>query len=292
MIRAAFALLLAAQLFGGGERNTREGAEHFEANRLEEALRAFSRAEGEFPDAPENDLNIAGVHYRLGEAEGAPAGEEGPLAEALRGYQAALAGGAGGPDGAVRRDAFYNLANTLFRGGAFREAAAAYGEAIALDPEDLEARQNLERALRAADEEERQGESPDQQQQDQQQQGQDQEPQDQEGQGAQSPEEQGQDRQDSQSSEDRDPESGDEQQPPPEGSPQSHDQPPADDASGSAPQDAGPDAETPDSAPGEVPEISPEQAERILAALADVERAFQEDRLEKRRARALRRGRH
>lgn len=289
MIRAAFVLLMAAQLFGGGERNTREGAEHFEAGRLEEALRAFSRAEGEFPDAPENDLNIAGVHYRLGEAEGAPAGGEGPLAEALRGYQAALQGGAGGE---VRRDAFYNLANTLFRGGAFREAAAAYGEAIALDPDDLEARQNLERALRAADEEEREGESQDQEQQDQQQQEQDQEPQDQEGQGAQSPEEPGQDRQDPPSSGDRDRESAGEQQPPPEGSPQSQDQPPADDASGRQPEDAGPGAETPDSAPGEVPEISPEQAERILAALADVERAFQEDRLEKRRARALRRGRH
>ena len=73
---------------------------------------------------------------------------------------------------------------------------------------------------------------------------------------------------------------------------QSQDRPPADDRSGGAPEDAGPGAETPDSAPGEVPEISPEQAERILAALADVERAFQEDRLEKRRARALRRGRH
>ncbi len=287
MIRAAFVVLMAAQLLGGGERNTREGAEHFEAGRLEEALRAFSRAEGEFPDAPENDLNIAGVHYRLGEAEGAPAGEEGPLAEALRGYQAALAGGAGG---ATRRDAFYNLANTLFRGGAFREAAAAYGEAIALDPEDLEARQNLERALRAADEQEQQGESQDQEQQDQEQE--DQEPQDQEGRGQQSPEEQGQDRQDSQSSGERDQESGDEQPSPPEGSPQSQDRPPADDTSGSAPEDAGPGAETPDSAPGEVPEISPEQAERILAALADVERAFQEDRLEKRRARALRRGRH
>ena len=150
MIRTAFVLLMAMQLFGGGEKNTREGAEHFEAGRLEEALRAFSRAEGAFPDAPENDLNIAGVHYRLGEAEGGPAsgGEEGPLAEALRGYQAALGGGA---DGEVRRDAFYNLANTLFRAGAFREAAAAYGEAIALDPDDREARQNLERALRAAD---------------------------------------------------------------------------------------------------------------------------------------------
>lgn len=292
MIHAASVLLMAAQLFGGGERNTREGAEHFEAGRLEEALRAFSRAGGEFPDAPENDLNIAGVHYRLGEVEGARAGDEGPLAEALRGYQAALQGGAGG---AVRRDAYYNLANTLFRGGAFREAAAAYGEAIALDPEDLEARQNLERALRAADEEERQDGSQDQQQQDQQQpeQDQDQEPRDQEGQGQPNPREQGQDRQDSPSSRERDQESGDErEQPPPEGSPQSQDRPPADDASGSEPQDAGPGAETPDSAPGEVPEISPEQAERILAALADVERAFQEDRLEKRRARALRRGRH
>ena len=288
MIRAAFVLLMAAQLFGGGERNTREGAEHFEAGRLEEALRAFSRAEGEFPDAPENDLNIAGVHYRLGEAEGAPAGEEGPLAEALRGYQAALQGGAGG---AVRRDAFYNLANTLFRGGAFREAAAAYGEAIALDPEDLEARQNLERALRAAEEEQQDG-SQDQDQQDQQQEEQDQERQQQEGQGAQSPEEQGQDPQESPSAGDRNEESGQEPQPPPDGPPQSEDQPPADDASGSEPEDAGPGAETPDSAPGEVPEISPEQAERILAALADVERAFQEDRLEKRRARALRRGRH
>ncbi len=287
MIRAAFVLLMAAQLFGGGERNTREGAEHFEAGRLEEALRAFSRAEGEFPDAPENDLNIAGVHYRLGEAEGVPAGEEGPLAEALRGYQAALGGGAGG---AVRRDAYFNLANTLFRGGAFREAAAAYGEAIALDPEDVEARQNLERALRAADEQEQQAESPDQEQHDREQE--DQEPQAQEEQGQQSPEERGQDGQDSRSPGDRDPESGDEQQSPPEGSEQPQDRPPADDTSGNQPEDAGPGAETPDSAPGEVPEISPEQAERILAALADVERAFQEERLEQRRARALRRGRH
>ena len=292
MIRAAFVLLMAAQLFGGGERNTREGTEHFEAGRLEEALRAFSRAEGEFPDAPENDLNIAGVHYRLGEAQGAPAGEEGPLAEALRGYQAALQGGAGG---AVRRDAWFNLANTLFRSGAFREAAAAYGEAIALDPEDLEARQNLERALRAADEREQQGESPDQEQEDQEEEDQEeaeQEPPDREGQGQQSPDEQGQDGRDSQSPGDRDQESGDERQSPPEGSPESQDRPPADDTSGNEPEDAGPGAETPDAAPGEVPEISPEQAERILAALADVERAFQEDRLEQRRARALRRGRH
>ena len=286
MIRAAFVLLMAAQLFGGGERNTREGAEHFEAGRLEEALRAFSRAEGEVPEAPENDLNIAGVHYRLGEAEGAAAGEEGPLVEALRGYQAALQGGASGE---VRRDAWFNLANTLFRAGAFPEAAAAFGEAIALDPEDLEARQNLERALRAAEEQDQQ----DQQQQEQDQQDQQQEEQDRQEQGQ---DQQGQDGQDRQNppqpgeEDERDRESG--EAPPPEGSPQPADRPPADDTSGNAPEDAGPGADNPESVPGEVPEISPEQAERILAALADIERAFQEERLQERRARALRRGRH
>ena len=289
MIRTAFVLLMAMQLFGGGEKNTREGAEHFEAGRLEEALKAFSQAEGAFPDAPENDLNIAGVHYRLGEAEGGPvSGDEGPLAEALRGYQAALQGG---PDGEVRRDAFYNLANTLFRAGAFREAAAAYGEAIALDPEDREARQNLERALRAADDHEQQddqqdgGQGGDQQdpgQQEQNQEQQDQGQQDQDSQGQQNPQDQGQEDQDS----------GEGQQSPPQEPREGQDQPPPDDTSGNPPPDGGPGADTPDSQPGEVPEISPEQAERILAALADVERAFQEDRLEKRRARALRRGRH
>ena len=285
MIRTAFVLLMAMQLFGGGEKNTREGAEHFEAGRLEEALRAFSQAEGAFPDAPENDLNIAGVHYRLGEAEGGPvSGDEGPLAEALRGYQAALGGGA---DGEVRRDAFYNLANTLFRAGAFREAAAAYGEAIALDPEDREARQNLERALRAADDQQQQdeqqdgGQGGDQQEQDQEQEQQEQEQE----------QNQGQEGQDSQSSGDQDQDSGEGQQSPPSEPPEGQDQRPADDTSGDPPQ-GGPGADSPDSQPGEVPEISPEQAERILAALADVERAFQEDRLEKRRARALRRGRH
>ena len=284
MIRAATALLMAAQLFGGGERNTREGAEHFEAGRLEEALRAFSRAEGEVPEAPENDLNIAGVHYRLGEAVGAAAGEEGPLAEALRGYQAALQGGVSGE---VRRDAYFNLANTLFRAGAFREAAAAFGEAIALDPEDLEARQNLERALRAAEEPQQQGGGQGEDQQDSPQPEQDQEEQDQDrpGQSRQDPPQPGEEGQ-------QDRESGEEQQSPPEGSPPSADRPPTGDPRGNAPEEAGPDADNPESVPGEVPEISPEQAERILAALADIERAFQEEQLERRRARALRRGRH
>ena len=313
MIRAASVLLLAGQLFGGGEENTREGAEHFAAGRLEEALRAFSRAEGAYPEAPENDLNIAGVHYRLGEAASSPvSGEDGPFAEAVRGYQAALEGGA---DGEVRRDTLYNLGNTLYRAGAFREAAAAYGEAIALDPEDREARQNLERALRAAEDAEQEGGQEGDPQGDQQgdqqggeqggEQGQDdqrnQEPPE-PNQGQQAPGDQGEGRENPSPAGDPNQEPGEEQRsprqdpprqdPPRPDPPDSRDPPPADDPSGESPPDAAPGADAPDSGPGEVPDISPEQAERILAALADVEREFQEARLEERRARALRRGRH
>lgn len=290
MSRAAFVLLMAAQLFGGGEKNTREGAEHFESGRLEDALRAFSRAEGAVPDAPENDLNIAGVHYRMGEAEGGPgSAEDGPLAEALRGYQAALQSGL---EGGVRRDALFNLGNGLFRAGAFREAAAAYGEAIAQDPEDLEARQNLERALRAADEQE---EQPERQPGEGGRDGQEQEEQDEKDEEQQPGEPQLQDQPpgdgQQQNPDSEEPPEPDRETPPRE-SPRQQEPPAADNPQPDAPPDGSPGADVPEGTPGEVPEVTPEQAERILAALADVERAFQEDRLEKRRARALRRGRH
>lgn len=305
-----------AQTLGGVERNTREGAEHFEAGRLEEALRAFSRARDAAPGAPENDLNLAGVHYRMGEAGAAPAGAptvpgpgaaaapegEGPFAEAVRGYRAALAGGA---EGVTRRDAFYNLGNTLFRSGAFREAAAAFGEAVALDPEDREARQNLEQALLRAEEQE-------QQQQPQQDSGggerdsDGQDPQESESDdpagdpsGQQPPPDSGEggpDREQPRGSSDPENEPPDEDlppessEPPPgeEGSPP--EEPAEEDPASAEEQPAGADAPNPTDAG--VPEISPEQAERILAALAEVERRFQEEQLEKRRARALRRGRH
>ena len=307
MIRAAAVALLAVQWFGGGEKNTREGAEHLENGRLEEALRAFSRAEGEHPEAPENDLNLAGVHYRMSEtaetAETAGAAEaagaagvagpggaegEGPLAEAARGYQAALAAGVGGE---LRRDGFFNLGNALFRAGAFREAAAAYGEAISLDPEDLEARQNLERALLRAEEQQAQ-------QQQQQPQGggeQDSQPENREGEG--DPAGSGDD------SSGDEPSGGEPSGGGPEGDSEDSgggEPPEADGPEGAPPEDPGaPERENASGAdapsgegPGQVPEISPEQAERILAALAEVEQAFQEARLEQRRARALRRGRH
>ncbi len=311
MIRLLVVTVLAAQWLGGTERNTREGREHFEAGRLEEALRAFSRARAENPDAPATDLNLAGVHYRMGEAGAAGPGvpsapppgegaEGGPLAEAARGYQAAISAGV---EGSTARDAWFNLGNTLYRAGAFEEAAAAYAEALAMDPEDIEARQNFERAARQAEEAneeqsgdsneddggEESGEQPPPEQQQEQDQNQ---PSPDDEQDSQQP--QGQEPQPQQ----QDPGDGEDQQQPPES------QPEGDQSEGDRPDEPEPpeppppegDASgadvPPDGPPGEVPEVSPEQAERILAALAEVERAFQQEQVEKRRARALRRGRH
>ena len=293
MIRFALAAVLAGQWLGGPEKNTREGAEHLAHGRLAEALRAFSRAEGEFPEAPQNDLNLAGVHYRMGENG---EGEE-PFAQAERGYRAALAGK---PEGTLRRDAFFNLGNTLFRSGAFAEAAGAYGEAIALDPDDREARQNLERALRRAEEGERNGDPREQESPDG-------EPRDGEPEDGEPPDREPSDREpsDREPSESESPEGEPSEPEPSEGAP-SEPEPADGEPREEEPPDREPEPGDPDasgsgagepppegaSGTGEAPEISPEQADRILAALAEVEAAFHEAQLERRRARALRRGRH
>ncbi len=292
MIRVLLVSALAAQWLGGAERNTREGAEHFAAGRLEEALRAFARARADHPDAPATGLNLAGVQYRLGEEAPGPAGGEegGPLVEAARGYQAAISAGL---DQGLAGDAWFNLGNTLYRAGAFEEAAAAYGEALAADPEDAEARQNLERALLRAQEQQDQQPSEDAEQNPSE--DQEQNPSDDPEQSPAEDQEQnpsGEQEQDPSEDPEQNP-SGDQEQDQsgePAQDPPGGERDPSDEAE---PPDPAPGADSPAAGdPGEVPDVTPEQAERILAALAEVERAFQQDQLEKRRARALRRGRH
>jgi Ca-activated chloride channel family protein len=72
---------------------------------------------------------------------------------------------------------YYNLGNTFFRAEQYEAAIEAYKEALRLDPSDLEAKQNLELALRQRQQqqqEQQQQQQQDEQQQDQQQQDQEQ----------------------------------------------------------------------------------------------------------------------
>lgn len=136
VVWATFFGLLGA---GVNEKN-REGAELYEAGRLDEALAAFSQAQIQSPDAPEIHYNLGNVHYRKQETE-----------KALQEYRAALRG-----DPGVERRAHFNMGNVHYRAEALDAAVEEYKRALKIDPEDLEARQNLELALQRQQEQQQQ----------------------------------------------------------------------------------------------------------------------------------------
>lgn len=129
--------------FGGGaHRKTEEGNRHYVERRFDEALRAYTEAQVDAPEAPELYYDLGNVFYRQGDYEGA--------AEA---YSRALILGA---SDALVPAAAYNLGNARYRQQEFEEAIKAYQRALEADPADTETKRNLELALRALEEQEQQ----------------------------------------------------------------------------------------------------------------------------------------
>ncbi len=125
------------QLFGPSiNKKNREGAELYEEGKLEEALVAYTQAQEESPDASEIQYNIANVHYRKEETD-----------KALGGYRTAQSGSE-----EVQRRSHFNAGNVHHKGEKFPEAVAAYKEALKIDDQDIEARQNLELSLKKEEE--------------------------------------------------------------------------------------------------------------------------------------------
>jgi len=140
-MRAA-AILLA--LFWGVAVNqkNKEGAELYRQGKLDDALRAFTEAQIESPDAPEIHYNIGNVHFKKGEFDKATAE-----------YRAALRGN---PE--VVKRSHYATGNVHFRKQDLDSAVQAYKAALRVDPNDLETRQNFELSLRHKEAEETKGE--------------------------------------------------------------------------------------------------------------------------------------
>ncbi len=104
-----------------------EGNRRLEAGDAEGALRSYERAEKQLGPRPEIDYDRGGALHRLGR-----------FAEAREAYEKALET----PRGA------YNLGNTLARLDDTDGAIRAFRRALALDPDDEDARYNLEVMLR------------------------------------------------------------------------------------------------------------------------------------------------
>ena len=222
-------LLSAVALTGCGasaESLNNKGNEAFAEQDYEGALTAYLQAQEDAPEVAEPHYNAANTHYRLEDYEQAQA----KIEQALVGEER---------QENLDQNSYYNLGNVFFHGEQYETAIQAYKEALRLNPDDLQAKQNLELALRQLQQQEQQQDqenqdqqgqqeqqnqgqqdqqNQDQQDQQDQQEQQNQDQQDQENQGQQDQQNQGQ--QDQQDQQNQDPQNQQDQQNQAEGQPQ------------------------------------------------------------------------
>jgi Ca-activated chloride channel family protein len=139
-VRVPGLVLLAALMlpFGGSaHRKTAEGNRLYGEGQLEDALRVYTEAQVDAPEAPELYYDIGNVLYRQDDFEGA--------ADA---YRRALLSA---PPELVGPAAF-NLGNARYRAEDYQGAVEAYERALRAEPTDADSKRNLELALRALEE--------------------------------------------------------------------------------------------------------------------------------------------
>ena len=102
----------------------------YEAGAYDQALQGFVDQQVEHPDDAELMLNIGNTHYKMGNFE-----------EAAKSYEAASMSQG---DKSLRTEALYNYGNTLFRQGKLEESVKAYQSVLELNPNDQDAKYNIE----------------------------------------------------------------------------------------------------------------------------------------------------
>jgi Ca-activated chloride channel family protein len=122
-------------------RLTASGRKAWQGGNHPQALRDFERAAASRPKDPRARFNVADGLYKNGKFD-----EAATLFRSLgENAKSPLAG-----------PSQYNLGNTLFQRQDYRNAIQAYREALRLAPDDLDARRNLELALRALEQQKEQ----------------------------------------------------------------------------------------------------------------------------------------
>ena len=180
------------------ESRNRRGNRLYRDGKFDEALSEYRGAQVLGPELRELAFNAGNALYRKGE-----------LPNALREYEQASAAG----DSIVSGNAFYNAGNAFLQMGDITAGIESYRAALVRNPRDVDAKYNLEFALRLLEQqqnEEQQEDQQDESEQDQEQQGQegqDESEQDQEQQG-----QEGQDQQDQTGHEDEQDTQGQEEQ--------------------------------------------------------------------------------
>jgi tetratricopeptide (TPR) repeat protein len=207
--------------------NVSRGNRYYDADEHEKALQRYREAQG-------IDSTLAIPHFNAGDALYRMGNYRDGALEFLRSSSA--------EEDSVKAMSYYNLGNTMFKAGDLQSAVEAYKRSLLLDPEDQDAKHNLELALRMREQQEQQQQNQQDQQQDDQQSQENQERQQQD---------QGQDQQDQEQEQQEEDQQDQEQEQP---QPRQEQKP---------------------------PEISPEELERILAAIEASDKQTQEEMMKK-----------
>ena len=151
-------LLLAVVALAGcgqsAETLNNKGNEAFADQDFEGALTAYLGAQEDVPEMAEPHYNAANSHYRMEDYQQA----QQEIEQALVGEESQQA---------LDQHSYYNLGNTFFQAQQFEPAIEAYKEALRLNPDDLQAKQNLELALRQLQQQEQEQQKQEEQEQDQ-----------------------------------------------------------------------------------------------------------------------------
>ncbi len=106
-----------------------QGLLHYENGQYEKALKHFIDAQLEDPDNPRILYNIGNAYYRLEEYQ-----------KAADSFQSA----AKAEQALLKQKSLYNLGNARFRQGSYEKALESYQQALAIAPDDPQAKENIE----------------------------------------------------------------------------------------------------------------------------------------------------
>jgi Ca-activated chloride channel homolog len=128
----AATLAFAPEALASARSKNEEGNRLYREKKYDEALKRYTEAQLEAPDAPQLHYNLGNVLYRKGDLE-----------KARDEYRRALASADPGLDPL----SVYNMGNTFFSQQQYKDAVSAYQRALKLNPTDADAKRNLELAL-------------------------------------------------------------------------------------------------------------------------------------------------
>ena len=127
ILAMAFLLLWSVPVHAGNP--LREGIDAYNQGAYDKALKLFIDAQLDHPDSPDILYNIGNAYYHTGDFE-----------SAAKSYKEALKA----ENKLLRQKAYYNLGNADFRKKRYEDAVKNYEEALKLNPDDVQAGQNLE----------------------------------------------------------------------------------------------------------------------------------------------------